>query len=1056
MATLKSPDTAYNSLKSHEGFQPTARMDTWTGNGASSGLAVGIGQHQIVDPNTGRIRDVQPGDVVTEQYIKDTFGQSSQPFVNGITAKIGEDRWNELSAGQQNALLGMSWNYGAGGWNVKGPDGTRLADAVINRDDAKVAEIISSQSANPSIRQQEADQYLNNKDTIGGAAGGASGAGGAAGAAGSGGSGAACAAAGFAGILSIASAGIMGALGMAAGGPLAGLGTAINAVGGIGAVAQAGIGLATGQGIGALSGLLGNLGSAIAPGLGNVIPIAMAAASGQLSGAALLQGAGAAVGGNLGSIMSAAGGIAGLVSQIGKNQTGAFTNATTGAKGTPANLINNIYQVQGAIGQAKPIVASTAEAMQQTFGSGTSGMGPLVRNNDNIVTYTTSALTPNLPGLATDLINVGAWDAKNPTRIMQPGNIAAQIVSRGLGTQTGILTMLANADPIPIGAMDSSEYDAKIQTILNQITSPAAVNAVRAEFKVALPLDNLGQLTDFRYMMPNSWRQCTVGTWLDFGMMLINMQLTLAEDLRQLGTTLSKVETTQDLAHLSNLKTPFYKPAGDLILDTWGYGSGAYGELTMADFFGSSAGYVHEDTWPVIIDNINYLQTKTESKQYFDGTMFLLHFSQDKYTTATTSDGGDGTTATTTTYTYTVPKGETGYTDGFIGTFTDSATNTPVSGNPHQYTNGTPTTSGKEAAVKALITYIEAGMTTLVNSTDINIKNAVDNINTAHAASVAQVLRELHLWDLFKISTFDTTPGSPSYYQSFANSLGYLGMDTGHGKSADLIERLSQDNLYGDAIKATMRMSRNAMLLQPLGVNVDRFFLPQSQYYTDPQGLMKSLYDGLVPPPINQQPVNYPLDPTAQYIVHRDALLIKNGYNDRYTEAQKNYYYINVYWQGQDPTVLEGIGKTAVYTAVARNIYIVGNSIEMVDLANNRFTIATITADGIVDFNSDLFLNTMFMIVNRILYGSIAIDDISNPFSTEDIIYAAAEMLSSITSENMDQLLNTIMGQEVLKTLLTSLYRRFKPFNTAFDTAMDRNIHGAYGGSGPSVDRNQP
>jgi Phage tail lysozyme len=887
----------------------------------------------------------------------------------------------------------------------------------------------------------------------------------AAGAGGKGG-GAGCASAGFAGLLSIAAAGIFGGFGIgsvfevpilgpalnsvdvALGGSLTSLSEAMGSIGGIGTLAQAGIALATGNPATALA----TLGAGIAPGLGGVIPAAMAIANGNISPSSILQLGGGLVGGSLGSAMVQLGGIAGVVQAVAANMSGqGFSGGNLG------NFTQNMYSAQAATFQSRQLVTSTADALSTVFGNGPNGLGASIQNNDNLVTYGVSSISNNLPLLGSDMVAAGTWDTRNPSRLMQPGNIAAQIVSQGLaGPETGLLTLLI-ANNIPIGSIDNPIYDAKVLAILAQINSATAIDAIRNQWKCQIELDNLGQLADMKTMLPNAYPTMTVSTWQDLGLKLIDLQITNSTTLDQIGTTLWSVERIMDLNHVAQMTTPFDQPSAESIMKAFGYGSGTYGELTMADFIGTAAGYVHGDTFPVIIDNIKYLETRSEATQYFDGTTFMLHFAQGKYTTESTSGGGDGGGDTTTTYTYTVPKNEPGYTDGFIGIFTDSAVNTPIEGHSGEYTQGTPTTTGRDAAVLAIKAYIEEGMTTLVNSTDPAITASVDLINKAHAASVAQLFREAHLLNLYDINLFETTPNTPSNAFAFIYSAANQADQTGYGQIADYIERVATNNIYGDAIKATLRMSRNIKLLQPLGVNPDRFNLPISQYYRDPLSLTKSLYDGLVPPQAAYNtPVSYPVSVVDQYITQRDAKLIDAGMSQYMTADQKDESYVDVYWEGIPQYILTQMGQYAVQGAINRNVRIIGNDLMIVDMNGNLVKIATITSTGLTTLDMDSFISIMFDITNRILYGNILVSKNTNQFLTDQIIYAVAELFSQINSLNINEFLNTVLGQGVVADLLQKLATKFANANTVFDTSMDRNEYGAaYGGSGPGVDPGQ-
>ena len=782
---------------------------------------------------------------------------------------------------------------------------------------------------------------------------------------------------------------------------------------------------------------LATLGVSYFPSLGSVLPFALAAASGQINLSSALSFAGGVVGGNLGQAMSIAGGLTGLIQALSATQSGKNV-----AGGSLQNMINNANAAYGAAQIARNVMGAVGDGSAQQFGGGPNGMGALIRNNDNLATYGVSALGDELVIIGQDFVNCGAWDARNLTRLMQPGNIAAQIISAGLGDSTGLLVLLSNAN-IPIGNIDNPIYDDQIQGLLYQINDPTIVDLVVKKFSVVRPIDYLGQLTDFTYMLPQSYNLMTVDSWLGLGMMLINMQITNAQTLGQIGSILQQLERINDLPQLAQMSQPLPSSMSDVLTKTYGYGSGTFGELSLADFIGTSAGYVHEDTIPVINDNMRYLYTRPEAQQYFKGALMLRHLAQGKYTTIVTSGtGGEGGGPDITTWTYTVPSNETdgllnGITPGSIGTFSGG------------------TTDDKTAAVHALIPYIEAGMKTIYDAmqNDADLRACMNAIESAHSASCAQMIREMILCNKYQINLTEPAPITPLSSYMFAFMVNGYADETGHGQMADYLNRVATNDLGGQALRGALRMARNAKKLQPLGIETDRFNLPVSQYYRDPLALTKSLYLGLIPPdPLSLQNTNYPLQTVKQYIIQRDAKLVDSGFIDTdMTPALKDEMYVDLQWTDSPENVLVAMGYTAVSAAVNRNLKIVGDKLQLITLSGLKLDIGTIKSTGIANLDVDLLISTLFDIVNRVIYGDIGVSKNTNPFSTEQIIYAVAEMLASINGTNVESYVNTILGQKALGDFLTQLARQFRTLGTVFESSIDRNKFGAYGGVGPET-----
>ena len=888
---------------------------------------------------------------------------------------------------------------------------------------------------------------------------------------GGGGGGAGCMAAGITGLLGMAAGGILGGMGLGSvmnviNNPIGSLLTSTGIAGslglsssmmanlpGLGQIASAGIALANGAN--PIS-VLAPMGAQIAPGLSGVLSTAM-------SLAAMSSGRGG--GGSssaLSSIMSSgyqsisspsvqfasAGGLMGAVAEVAAVQTGNFsgTDPITGntTTGSIQNLINNIQTAASNTNTNQTIVGTISDAMAQNFGTGPGGLGPLIRNNDNLATFGASTISSDLPTLGGDMIKSGTWDARNPTRLMQPGNIAAQIVAGGLGQQTGILKALT--DPIPFGSMDSPMYDDRIQKILDGVNDPVAIELVRKKFKILVTLDNLGQLTDIKHMLPRSYTNMPVANFYDLGMMLISIGMTTLSTLDELGRTLIKIEDITDLNNVVQLPKPFHQPTGDMMLKVFGYGGGYFGETTMADIMGTCAGYVHEDTFPIIIDNINYLYTRSEATQYFAGAKFLKKTVDGTYSTTTVTGTGTIPDPYVTTITYTVPKSETGYTNGFIGTYTDTDGGT-----------GTMSSTGLTSACAALKTYIEAGMTTLANSTDSKIVAAMTAIDLAHNASCAQIIREAHLTQLYQIDLLTPQQITPTGALAFTGQLPMHAFDLGHGRAAEFIDRVATSDLYGDAIRASMRMARNASILEPLGVNIEKFNLPTSDYYRAPKDFSTSLYQGLTPPgPSYKSNIVYPKDKVKQHVIQRDSMLAEAGYTAEMPPAYKEELYIDTYWTDKSSDALQDIGVVAVQTAINRNMMIIGNKIVLIGLDKFRTDVGKITANGIEELRSDILISTLMQIVNKIIYGEIGVSKNQNIFSTEQIIYGIAEFLSLVDPSNIDAFADTLLGNQVLAEFLTKLYNMFSKLRTINDTSMDRNTPSSFGGVGPATDPLQP
>lgn len=844
----------------------------------------------------------------------------------------------------------------------------------------------------------------------------------AAGAGGAGG-GAGCVGAGLlSGVAGMALGGVIGGMGMGINGALNSVTSAFNSLPGVGAISSAfsqasGL-LSSGIMSNPIFGALSQVGSGILPGLSNVLPGVLNAAAGQLLSPlnAILQNPL-----NLPSVvqqMASSGGIGGFVKSIGQNMVGNFVG------GTIANLTNNI-QVAGAMsGISRTVVGGISEAMGQTFGTGPGGIGEIARNIDGVVTYGLSTLSNNLAAVAADMIATGNWNTSNLTRLMQPANIAGQIIARGLGEVTGLNTAIINAG-IPLAAIDNPIYDAQVRNILNGINNQSALNSVITGFAVGVNLTNLGQLTDLEHMMKQSANTLPVANFQDLGKQLIELQVTQAKTFSEIGSAFLRIESSRELNHIVRLPTPMHKPTGELILKSFGYGSGTFGEVTPADMLGSAAGYVHNDTFKVMIDNHKWLKENADAPGGYP-ILQQYYILCDELTT-------------------------------LISEFTA----TPAPGGEEE---GPPPPSSESLVydwIERMETYLtelkEEAERLLREENDGALLNALELIEKAHATSTAQVLREASLWDRMGYSILEGQPMTLMGAYSTVVTLQAGATETGYGQFADTVERLATDDLYGDSIKAMMRQARNAQILDGLGVNTERFALPNSGYYRNPLGAYKDTYtDNLMKPPLNVQQIYFPPDPVQQYLMERDAVLSDEGIiDDALLPAQKDEAWTDLWWQQSEANdiVLRSIGEFAVNQAILKNMRLFGdNSIVMIDLDRQRRPIGTLTETGIINLDNENLIATLFDVVNRLLYGKIGVTKLDTPFHTDEIIYGIAELLGEVNAGTIDTLQNTYLGKTVLSELLTRFANRFKPINTAFDTRMDRNDPSTYGGTGPGID----
>ena len=384
---------------------------------------------------------------------------------------------------------------------------------------------------------------------------------------------------------------------------------------------------------GGIMGSLSSLGSNIMPSLTGVLPGSI---SNMLGG--VLQGAVGGVMGTLNNVLknplglpnaaqqfAAAGGLVGTIGAVAGNMLGSTTGSTS------PGFMNLVQIAAGSASQANQVVGAVAEGMSQTFGNGVGGIGANYRNMNDMISYGVTSMSRDVGMLSANFVSNGDFSTANLTRLNAPGNIAAQIINSGLGKSTGLMPKLIAAK-VPIMDIDNPKYDATVLKILSTIKSPDAVNSVKTTFNCTIPLDDLGQLTDITHMMPQTAKNGGYKSFDELGTHMISLGMTAAETFQQIGNILQKIDPGIDLNHYSQLDKPFHTPTGDMLLSLFGYGGGTLGEITMVDFIGTPAGYVHTDALQRIIDLNTYLNTLPEGQELVRRVDILKNLIDGKYT----------------------------------------------------------------------------------------------------------------------------------------------------------------------------------------------------------------------------------------------------------------------------------------------------------------------------------------------------------------------------------------------------------------------------------------
>lgn len=784
---------------------------------------------------------------------------------------------------------------------------------------------------------------------------------------------------------------------------------------------------------GAAFGALSQMGGSLIPGLSNVMPpeIASAAVNG-LKSALGSTAAGAPAG--AAAQFSLAGGLVGSLSNYTNNMTGNTVVAAamaaipvltqnTDRQVNLSRFANTISSVAAVASSNRLMVGAISEVMGQNFGNNTTGgYGAKTRNMQDAMTFSVTTLGQNISAVAADFIALGTWDASNLMRFMQPGNIATQILMRGLGEITGLEDQLIILG-VPVAGIDNPLFDKLSKFALSKIDDPEALNIVKNAFSVNVNLNNLGELAEFDKMMPRSKDFMPVSNFRELGVQLAIIGVSTQTTVREIGNTFSKIETSEDLNFIAQLEQPLPEEIGAQLMQIYGFGGGTYGEQTMADFIGTAAGYVHTDTIPIIIECSNFITNHPSAATLNTLTSLLKN----------TIDGR--------------------YTD--LGTPGDSSSDPPVPSDPGSidvpFPMGMQSFASLDDAILSFIPLIESEQLALLNDSDPTLQDAITKLSIAYNASCAQLVREANNLHIHNIDLFDETPPEPQDAVIFMDNVEGWASETSYGEPGDYVNRVASNDVYGNAIKYTMRQARNALALEGLGIDIEQYKLPQSQYYRDPAGFYEDMYTGKFPPnSANKRSAVFPRQPTDVYLNNRNNLLEELGYDlIELQDHQKDEIFYDSMWLDTPGNVLEGIGRNVVKAAIDGSVSIQGENLLITNLNGATTTFGKVKDNGLLLLNNEYLVETLMQIVNRLLYGNIVTTKFTNPFATDQMIFGVLELLAQVTNQNIEALMKTVTGGLIANGLLKKILSKFSENRSLYDTRIDRNDPDAWGGVGP-------
>lgn len=278
---------------------------------------------------------------------------------------------------------------------------------------------------------------------------------------------------------------------------------------------------------------------------------------------------------------------------------------------------------------------------------------------------------------------------------------------------------------------------------------------------------------------------------------------------QQLSTVLGSLESSKGLNLIESLDRKMPQAVVDYYTSTFATGSGANGELLLTDVIGTAAGWVHNDELPAEQQRLKELHDLGA----FDN---LSH------------DEGNGPGGSNNHGIYTIMRYHV----------VDDAYYTPIV-NPFDPTDVTPqwtipagrastggTFDDKSSALQHLVDAANTEIASIAASYPLQAQQSRDS----NANMTNQLKREYDNRAKAGIDMASTQTGIQTATFQLVRGLHDYGNDTSLGGSAYLLEQVADtNNLYGQAVVASMREGRNIQRLNDVGIQTSAFLTSRSR-----------------------------------------------------------------------------------------------------------------------------------------------------------------------------------------------------------------------------------
>ncbi len=466
----------------------------------------------------------------------------------------------------------------------------------------------------------------------------------------------------------------------------------------------------------------------------------------------------------------------------------------------PADISSGVQIFNQALsysGLSQDIMQTASKAFGTEFGAITDlakdftnggflgeGIGDFNEMLTNGIAGLTDGLSSSITDLGANFSDFGSFgDFADLGNLMNPGQIVNQMLNQDLGDIGNLANSLLE-NGIPLDDLLNPIYQFKIQDVMNGITDAVDLSDIQGVMGSSLNINALGELTDFSKMIDTNIAS-TFNSFSELGTNIADLGTGTIESIGQYGEMIGNIASGDDLPNLLNKTTLMDQASFDLIANSLGNGTGPAGSVVLSDIFGTAGAYGHDVYLSAYKDATDALETSG-----------VTSLASTLYSELSAGIGGS-------------------YTVG--SNITDPRTSIVY------------TTLDDFAVAKT------AQITSEFSALDSNNDPYLSSASSTWSSSAQAAVTENTVIGQSDIDPSNVTAGHTTSMWSFAGQLNELGKD--EFNSGQHIERVSSNNVTGEAMKHALREGRNRNLYSEYGMEYAgniKNTKESSSKYTDP------------------------------------------------------------------------------------------------------------------------------------------------------------------------------------------------------------------------------